>query len=404
MNNLPDFVLVNGIIIFPNDIVCNKALLIKNGLIHKIIDDIEVRELPKETSVIDVNGNYITPGLIDLHIHGCLGCTFNDEDKHSISKIKEYCLSNGVTSILATLSTAPLTNLLKNLSLLRKVIKESDPVILGVYLEGPFFNKEQSGAQDSVNIIKPTTDAISSLLEYSEEIKIFSLAPEIEGSIDLIKKLTGLGVIAAAGHSSATDKDFLAAMDAGLKHVTHIYSGQSSTIRKTMWRIPGLLEATLVYDGFTVEMIADNKHIPKTLMKLAYKCIGRDRLCIISDSTSGTGFPDGSTFRMGEVEYEVHNGVGVTLDRKSFAGSVTMINKMIPILREALDIQIDCAVQMMSLNPARILGVQKNKGSIENGKDADIAIFDKHFNCLATWKNGNLVYSKDHRYSENSSR
>jgi len=146
-------------------------------------------------------------------------------------------------------------------------------------------------------------------------------APESPEALELTARVARLGIVPTAGHSSARDEDVLVAMEVGLRHAIHIWSEQSTTIREGPWRKPGLLEATLAFDELTAEMIADNKHLPPTLMKLAYKCKGSDRLCVVSDATSGAGMPEGARFHMGEVEYEVHDGVGMLLDHTGFAGS-----------------------------------------------------------------------------------
>ncbi|HRV96839.1 MAG TPA: amidohydrolase family protein, partial [Anaerolineae bacterium] len=229
------------------------------------------------------------------------------------------------------------------------------------------------------------------LLAYHDVIKIFTYAPELPGALDLTRRLKALGILAAAGHSSAKDSDVQAAMDAGLSHIIHIWSAQSSTIKEGPWRKPGLLEATLTFDGLTVEMITDNKHLPPTLMKLAYKCLGPDRLCAISDATSGAGLPEGSRFRMGEMEYDVHDGVGMMLDRSSFAGSTTLLSRMVPILIDVVGVPVVEAIRMVSLTPARIIDVADRKGSLEPGRDADLVLFDAHFTPQATMIGGEWV-------------
>ena len=163
-------------------------------------------------------------------------------------------------------------------------------------------------------------------------------------------------------------------------------------MREGPWRKPGLLEVSLVYEGLTVEMISDNKHLPPTLMKLAYKCIGPDRLCIVSDATSGAGLPEGARFRMGNMEYEVHDGVGMLFDRTAFAGSTTLVNEMIPIVVEHVGVPLVEAIRMASLTPARAIGVADRKGSIEPGKDADLAVFNDDFTAWRTMIYGRWVY------------
>jgi N-acetylglucosamine-6-phosphate deacetylase len=148
------------------------------------------------------------------------------------------------------------------------------------------------------------------------------------------------------------------------------------------------LEAALSFDGLSAEIIADNKHLPPTLIRLAYKCLGSQRLCVVSDATSGAGLPEGARFHMGDLEYEVHEGVGMLLDRTAFAGSTTLLNRMVHILHEAIGLELAEAVQMASLTPARVIGVDAKKGSLNAGKDADIAIFEQDFKVWRTMIKG----------------
>jgi N-acetylglucosamine-6-phosphate deacetylase len=162
----------------------------------------------------------------------------------------------------------------------------------------------------------------------------------------------------------------------------------SSVVREGPWRKPGLLEAALTFDGLTVEMIADNRHLPRTLMRLAWKCIGADRLCAVSDSGSGAGLSEGATYSMGAMTYEVRDGVGQSFDRKVFAGSSTLLNQMVPILTDVVGIPLPEALRMVSLTPSRAIGAAARKGSIEAGKDADLAIFDEDFSAWRTMIRG----------------
>ena len=222
-----------------------------------------------------------------------------------------------------------------------------------------------------------------------------ALAPELPGAVDLCRRLASAGIIPSAGHTAAYDSHVAAAMAAGLRHVTHVWSGMAATVREGAWRKPGTVEAALVFDGLTVEMISDNKHLPPTLMKLAYKCVGPDRLCPISDATSGAGLPEGARFRMGAMEYEVHDGVGMLLDRTAFAGSSTLLSQMLPVLTGPVGIPLPEAIRMVTLTPARVLGIQDRKGSIAAGKDADLVAFNDDFTVWRTMIAGHRAYAVD---------
>jgi N-acetylglucosamine-6-phosphate deacetylase len=383
--------LTNGQVVLPDKIVTGQAVVIEAG---KIMGLGPVDSIGSETERFDVGGRMITPGLIDLHTHGALGHIFNEATPAAFATITAEQAGRGVTGLLATTMTDSLPNLLRCLEFSRGWMQDRQPgaQVLGVHVEGPYFCQAQAGAQDPAYLRNPADGSPAQLLEHHEVIKIMSYAPELPGALELTGQLVNLGIVPAAGHSNATDEQVLAAMQRGLRHIIHIWSAQSSTIRQGPWRKPGLLEASLTFDGLTVEMITDNKHLPPTLMKLAYKCLGPDRLCAISDATSGAGLPEGSRFRMGGLEYEVCDGVGMMLDRTAFAGSTTLLNQMIPILTGVVGVPLVEAVRMASLTPARIIGCDQGKGSLAAGKAADLAIFEADFTAWRTMIEGRWVY------------
>ncbi len=383
--------LVNGQIVLPDIISTGQALVISSAKIEGLASPAELgSDIPR----FDVGGRIITPGLIDIHTHGALGHNFNEATPEAFELITAEQARRGVTSLLATTMTAPIPELVRCLEFAGRWMQESHggAQILGVHVEGPYFAVEQAGAQDPANIRHPDDGTVGRLLEHHRAIKIMSYAPELPGALELTERLYALGIVAAAGHSSARDTDVQAAMARGLRHIIHIWSAQSTTVREGPYRKPGLLEASLTFDGLTVEMIADNKHLPPTLMKLAYKCLGPDHLCAISDATNGAGLPDGTHFRMGNLEYDVHDGVGMMLDRSAFAGSTTLLNQMIPVLTGPAGIPLVEAVRMVTLTPARVIGLETAKGSLAAGKDADIAIFNPDFSAWRTMIGGRWVY------------
>ena len=387
------FALTNGRIVLPGEIVAGNAVVVDGETIAGIVD---VGSLSAGVQQIDVGGRYIAPGLIDIHVHGARGHTFNEPAAVAFATITEEHATRGVTGLLATLATASIPGLVDCLRFSREWMRapREGARVLGVHLEGPYFSMAQRGAQDPAHLRTPDDGTVDRLLEEHDVLRIMSYAPELPGAIQLTRRLAALGVVAAAGHSDAREEDLAAAVEAGLSHIIHIWSGQSSTVREGPWRRPGLLEASLVRPGLTVEMIADNRHLPPTLMRLAYNCLGADRLCAISDATSGAGLPEGARFRMGGMEYEVHDGVGMLLDRSAFAGSTTLLNQMVPILRDAAGIPLVEAVRMASLTPARVIGCDDRKGSLEPGKDADIAIFDDDFTAWRTLIAGRWAYAR----------
>jgi N-acetylglucosamine-6-phosphate deacetylase len=388
------FALSNGRIVLPDAIVLGKAVVMEGERIAGIAG---AGELGQDTVEIDVAGRYITPGLIDIHTHGALGHTFNQPVEKAFEAITRENARRGVTALVATLAPAPIPDLVRCLEFCQGWTsqKHGGSQVLGMHLESPYVSPAQKGALDPRNLHAPGDGTADALLEHHDVIKVFVVAPELPGALQLIHRLSDLSIVPAAGHSMAKEEEIRAAMGEGLRHVTHIWSAMSSVVREGPWRKPGLLEAALTFDGLTVEMIADNKHLPPTLMKLAYKCIGADRLCAISDATSGAGLPDGARFQMGEMEYEVRDGVGMMLDRSSFAGGAKLVNEMIAILTDVVGIPLVEAIRMLTLTPARAIGVNRQRGSIEPGKCADLAIFDEDWTAWRTMIGGRWAWPRE---------
>jgi N-acetylglucosamine-6-phosphate deacetylase len=387
------FAIENGKFILPEAIVVDKSLVIEKGKIGAMVNaDLLPSKMPK----FDAKGQWVAPGFIDIHVHGADGVTFNDVNNKAYQKITEAHLKHGVTSLLATIATAPLGDMLNALAFVKEWCNSQTKgsKVLGAHLEGPFFSKEQAGAQDIQNLLIPDQESIRKILDHNSILKIVSLAPELPNAMMLIQELTRLGITSAAGHSSARDADLITAIAHGLRHVIHIWNAQSMTIREGVWRKPGLVEATLVSEDLSVEMICDNKHLPPTLMKLAIKAIRPDKLCLISDATAGAGLENGAHFTMGMVEYKVKDGVGMTLDETSFAGSTTFLNQMLKVVVEETGVSLTRAVGMCSLNPAKVLGIDHQRGSISPGKNADMVILDNEFDVVATILDGSFAYMR----------
>jgi N-acetylglucosamine-6-phosphate deacetylase len=382
--------ITNGCLVLPYALVTDRALLLKNG---KILGFAASDQVGADFERVDAGGRYVTPGLIDIHTHGALGHSFNEPDEAAWEIITAENLRRGVTSLLATLGAGPMEELVACLALAREWKKKTHAgsQVLGVHSEGPFLSMGQKGAQDPRGIQSLEGNAAEKLLAYTDVLSMLTYAPEIPGALELTDRLRELGIVAAAGHSSACDSDVLAAYEHGLRHTIHIWSSQSSVIRQGPWRRPGLLEATLTMDGLTAEMISDNRHLPPTLMKLAYRCKGADRLCIVSDASSAAGFPDGTRFGFEGLECEVTNGVAMLVDQTAFAGSTTLLNQMIPILTEVVGIPLIEAVRMASLTPARVIHTDLSKGSLEAGKDADLVIYEPDFQAWRVMVGGEWV-------------
>jgi len=383
--------ILHGRVVLPTTVAADRAVLVRDGKIEALLPE---DQIGAGYARLDAGGRLVTPGLIDIHTHGAMGRSFNEADESAWQAVVDEDLRRGVTSLLATLGAAPMEELVACLALAREWKKKlhSGSQVLGVHSEGPFLSEGQKGAQDPRSIQSLENNAAEKLLAYADVLVMLTYAPEIPGALELTDRLRQLGIVAAAGHSSARDFEVRAACDHGLRHTVHIWSSQSSVIREGPWRKPGLLEATLTFDGLTAEMIADNRHLPPTLMKLAFRCKGADRLCVISDASSAAGLPEGTRFGETGMECEVRDGVAILLNQTAFAGSTTLLNQMLPILIDVVGIPLVEAVRMASLTPARVIGRERTKGSLEAGKDADLVLFDDDFRAQRVMVAGQWVH------------
>ncbi len=368
--------LTNGRVVLPDRVVADQALVVEAGRIAGLVSP---GDLGADVATFDVGGRWITPGLVDIHTHGALRHTFNEPSPVAWTAITRENLRRGTTALLATF--APTPDLADGLAFCRQWMGagHGGARVLGAYLESPYINVAQKGALDAACVRAADDGSASALLDYADILRVFMLAPELPGALALVEALAAAGIVPAAGHTMAHDTHVRAAMAAGLRHVTHLWSAMSLVVREGPWRKPGVLEAALAFDGLTAEIIADNRHLPPTLMRLAYKCLGPDRLCAVSDALAGAGLPEGSAYTMGGMTYEVSNGVGMMLDRSAFAGSATLLPQMLPVLIDVVGIPPVEAVRMVTLTPARIIGAAGECGSLEPGKRADLVIFDDAF-------------------------
>lgn len=362
------YALTGARVITSLDILTGHAVIVRDGRIEAVTD---IGHLPHDLPRYDLDGGYLAPGFIDVHVHGAGGRGFNSGTLDDFRAIGRTLLKSGVTTALPSLASASIDQLSHDLETLAAVQATPDITRFhGAHLEGPYFAPEQRGAQSLESLRQPSDGTVDSLLEHADVITMMSFAPELPDAVSLTRRLINAQVIAAAGHSNGTIHDLIACQDAGLSHVIHVYSGQSTTTRQGAWRVPGILETTLASTELTVEIIADDKHLPPALMVIADRCL-RGRLLAVSDASPGAGLPTGSVYHMGSQEYVVDDGVGLTLDGSSFGGSTTLLPHMLPILMHRLDITITDAVAMLTRIPAeaaKLTGV----GAISPDYSADL--------------------------------
>lgn len=375
--------IINGKIILKDRIVENCALLYSD-IIEGIIPE---ENIPEGAFVINADGGYVSPGLIDLHIHGYLGKDVCDGEEESIRTISKGLLKNGVTGYLPTTMTVDMTVIKKALEVCRALKEESKEwqgsEILGCHAEGPFISESKKGAQDAKYILKPDAAFVK---EYADIIKTITLAPETdENDFAAIREICrDTDAVVSVGHTSADYDTTMAGINAGIKHATHLFNAMTPLAHRS----PGVVTAALNSD-ISVEIIVDTFHVDKCFYDLLWKVKGRN-LCFITDCLPAGGLPYGE-YTLGGAKI-IYNDIVCRLEDGTVAGSVLRLNQGVWNVYKNSNIPLYECVNCASLNPATTIGVSNCKGSLEIGKDADIVITDNEFEVKKTIIKGVVKY------------
>lgn len=342
-----------------------------------------------DVEVVDLAGRTLSPGLVDIHIHGAAGASF--EDPEATPTALAHLAGRGVTSIMTSLPSAPVDAMLQTSEALAQLPERADQSrVLGVHLEGPFISHDQCGAHDPAFLTAPDPTSIARIAELAGTVTQVTLAPELEGALAATEAWAKAGILVAAGHSATHAEHLDPCMAAGLSHITHLWSGMGTTIRRGPYRVPGLLEESLASSSLTCEVIADGRHLPPTLLHLARRCVG-DRLVAVSDGTIGIGLPEGTRYRISTVEAIVDDHVGKVIGQDAFAGSTTDLTSMLRHLHHDLGWPLDEVLAMTTSRPAAIAGVADRVGAIAPGLLADLVVLDADVEPVATLKDGRWV-------------
>jgi len=390
----------NGTLVLPDRLVPNGSLIIdeSSGRIAAVGPESELGKAHPGETIIDARGGLIAPGFIDLHSHGGWDGDFTDGTPEAFAAARAYHAGQGTTALLATTASARPEALLDALAVARALMSDGAPAdgseLLGVHLEGPWLNPARKGCHLERDIRLPDAAEVRRILAYAPIIRHVTLAPEMPGALELTAQLAAAGITVAAGHTDMTYTEMLEAIAAGVRHVTHLFCAMSTTIRRGAYRYAGVLETTLIEDRVTTEVIADGKHLPTALVRLAHRCKGADGLAIVSDAMRGAGMPPGGRYTFGArdgAEVVIDDGVAMLPDRSAFASSTTPLRLMVKHCVEAVGLPLLEAVRMASLVPARIAGVAGRKGSLEPGKDGDVCLLDEAFGLRAVVLRGRLL-------------
>ena len=369
----------NGRLIFPNGVRDGLDLQVEDGVIFAIRPEAPAMG----EKIIDLRGNYLAPGFIDIHVHGAMGRDTMQASAKAFRSICDYHASGGTTSLLLTTATAPIKAILKVVNEVRTQ-KSSIKQIAGVHVEGPFISKAKAGAQRPSSIRNPSKKIYAPLLDHGDVIKRTTLAPELPGAIALIDALRKIDISVSGGHSDAWENDARAAFEHGMRSATHTFNCMSSTRRRGIDRVAGLLEFAMSEPGIICELIADGHHVSSTLMKMLYRAKGVRGICLVTDATAGAGLKDGSKFSLYGTKCIVEKGVCLLADRSALAGSASRMIDLVRTIVTKVGVPLHEAIAMATDTPAFVIGLT-NKGQFKIGGDADLVVISPELEVLQTF-------------------
>jgi N-acetylglucosamine-6-phosphate deacetylase len=390
---------------FANGTVVLADGLLPNGEVFTIDDRIQYvgpadMRTPSGLTEVDLDGGFLLPGFVDLHIHGGGGADFMDGTADAFHTVLTAHARHGTTSCTPTTTVARHDQHIRFLQHVREFRNRptGGAKVLGAHIYGPYFAPEARGCHPGASVRAPTPADYEPYFAFAADIRTATVAPELPGAEGFVKACRAKGIRCNAGHSHATFEQMEAAVGWGVRHVDHLFCAMSDRARlrqtQTYPMRGGVMEATLFFDELTTEVIADGKHLARALLKLAYKVKGPDRLALVTDSMRALDMPDGE-YIFGPLDggepVRKMDGVGVTLDGKALASGVMGLDLAVRTFRDATGAPLHEVVRMAALTPARIAGVDQEVGSIAVGKKADLLVADRDLSIRAVYVDGREV-------------
>ena len=370
-----------------NQGIVKTSIVVENGRIKEIgnVENVE--------NYCDVQENWIVvPGFIDQHVHGAASCDAMDGTVEDISKIACALAKEGTTAFLPTTMTQSPENITKALKAIKEYIElnpETGAKVLGVHLEGPFISSDFIGAQPLEYVAKPNVDVFKKYQDASgDNIRVVSLAPEEEGSLELIKYLKENGIVASIGHTNSKYADIQKGIEAGLTNVTHTFNAQKPLHHREI----GTVGSALLFDELNCELICDTIHVCVPAIKLVVKSKPHNKVTLITDAMRAKHMPDGD-YELGGQPVIVKNGEA-RLHNGTLAGSVLRMNHAVRNVHNLAGVELTHALDMASINPALNLGIANERGSIKVGKYADMVVLDENFEVVMTIAEGRVIYQR----------
>jgi N-acetylglucosamine-6-phosphate deacetylase len=388
-------------LVLAEKVVLDAVIVIEQDKISAVGRRDEVR-IPDDAHILDVGEKMIAPGLIDQMVHGSHGFKAGVSVEQTL-RFAEVMIRNGVTSFLPTVSfSSTLEGMLESLSITAQSmrIESAGAEILGINFEAPFFTKAPATQWDRYPPAgyyagkmarDPSVEELHQMQQAAQgNIKLMTIAPELEGALDVIREMCDLGIVPSIGHTAASFEQARAGINAGAKSATHLYNA----MRRQDHREPGVIEAVLISDDIMAELIADCVHVFPSALEVAVRCKGVDKLILISDNLKYAGLPNGTY--IDELGREiVKDDEKAHIPGWTLAGSISPLNWNVRNMTQRVGVSLPEAIKMASLNPAKLLGFAERKGSLEEGKDADLTVIDDDINVYAVMRMGEWMIGKE---------
>ncbi|MBQ5864858.1 MAG: N-acetylglucosamine-6-phosphate deacetylase [Bacteroidales bacterium] len=379
--------IINGIIHTPSGWLKGGSIVISDNKILEVFNC----ELPIiGAKIIDAKGMYITPGGVEIHCHGGGGRDFMEGTEDAFRTAVEAHMQHGTTSIFPTLSSSSIPMIKAAAHTTEKLMVEENSPILGLHLEGHYFNMKMAGGQIPEYIKDPDPNEYIPLLEETSCIKRWDAAPELPGAEAFGKYITQKGILASVGHTQAEYEDIEAAWEAGYSHATHFYNAMPGFHKKNEYKYEGTVESIYLIDDMTVEVVADGIHVPPTILKLVYKIKGVEKTALITDALACAASDSQVAF---DPRVIIEDGVCKLADRSALAGSIATMDRLIKTMTLKAGIPLYDVIRMISEIPSKIMNVYNRKGSLQRGKDADILIIDKNYEVRGVIAMGKTIKS-----------
>lgn len=378
--------IINGRILTPQGWLKNGSIILRDSKILEVTNcDLAVIG----AKLIDAKGMYVVPGGIEMHVHGGGGRDFQEGKEDAFRTAVEAHLKHGTTSIFPTLSSSTVPMIEEAVQTCNKLMEDPLTPILGLHLEGHYLNPAKAGAQQPGWIKDPDPNEYIPIVENSPCLKRWDAAPEMPGAIQFGRYCSEKGVLPSIAHTQADYSDVKAAFEAGYRHVTHFYNAMPGFHNKNEFKYEGTVESIYLIDDMTVECVADGIHVPPTILRMAYKIKGVERMALITDALAvAAAGEDAQAF---DARVIVEDGVAKLSDRSALAGSIATTDRLIKTAVNMAEIPLEDAVRMCSETPSLIMRVNDRKGTLQRDKDADILILDDKLDVRCIWQMGRIV-------------